>query len=418
MSERDAIIYVPGLFHEPGESVNTVGRNIAAALDTASPPEYRFTISPGKDEHYGYAERATRTVTITREVDAQKTPLFDLYELSYGHTLTGGYEKKKPIVQALLILVSLLWNLPRLVVAIRMRSKGFSQKLQVAYAGFITLLLGAYMVMLVFTVLATLGDTTITQVPANEAKTDIEQSTGLGSSTEGVKETPWWLYYSQVFIIGLTGLGLLTKKNAKQFLSRFSTWYMGVVSYLNQGRSRDNVAGQLTSLLEYVAEKGDEVRYRKIHIVGFSFGSIVALDAMFPYNAPSARYRLVDTLVTIGCPFDLIRTYWPTYFERRVALEDVPRRWLNVYRTADVLGSDFLDETATGPEERGVGLSEGPPKRPENIILGQGGGLDKLEALRLIGFREHSCYWFEDPYARDAFDLIVERVYEDARALS
>ena len=418
MSERDAIIYIPGLFHEPGEAVNTVGRNIAAALDSTSPPEYKFTLSPGKDEHYGYTERATRTVTITREVDAQKTPLIDIYELSYGRTLTDGYEKKKPIIQALLILVSLLWNMPRLVIAIRMRSKGFSQKLQVAYAGLITSLLGAYMVLLLFTVLATLGDTTITQVPDNEAKTDIEQSTGLGSATEDVKETPWWLYYSQVAIIGLTGLGLLTKKDAKQFLSRFSTWYMGVVAYLNQGRSRDNVAGQLTSLLEYVAQKSDEVEYRRMHIIGYSFGSIVALDAMFPYNKPSARYRLVDTLVTVGCPFDFIRTYWPRYFEERVALEGVPRRWLNVYRTADVLGSDFLDETKTGSEERGVGLATGPPKRPENILLGQGGGLDKLEALRLIGFKEHSCYWFDDPYAQDAFDLVVERVYADVNALS
>jgi pimeloyl-ACP methyl ester carboxylesterase len=418
MSERDAIIYIPGLFHEPGESVNVVGRNIAAALDSKSPPEFKYTLSPGKDEYYGYGERATRTVTIARKSAAQETPLIDIYELSYGHTLTDGYEKSKPIAQAFSILLSLLWNLPRLVRAIRMPSKDFTQKLQVAYAGLITLLLGAYMVLLLFTVVATLGDTAITQAPSNEATVGIEESTGLGDATGDAKETPWWLYYPQVAVICLTGLGLLTKLDAKQFLSRFSTWYVGAVTYLDQGRSRDNVVGQLNSLLEYIAEKQSEVKYKKVHIIGYSFGSIVAIDAMLPQNEPSDRYRTVDTLVTIGCPFDFIRTYWPTYFEQRVALDGVPRRWLNIYRAADVLGSNFEDEDKSGSTERGVGLKGEPlPKRPENMMLGGDGGTDKLAALRLIGFREHSCYWFDEPYASDAFDLAVERIYGDDEAL-
>jgi hypothetical protein len=85
VAERDAIIYIPGLFHDPGESIETVSRNIAAALDTMTSPELQFTVSSVTDEPYGYKPYRTRTATIVkRQENNQEVSLIDIYETNMG----------------------------------------------------------------------------------------------------------------------------------------------------------------------------------------------------------------------------------------------------------------------------------------------------------------------------------------------
>ena len=73
------------------------------------------------------------------------------------------------------------------------------------------------------------------------------------------------------------------------------------------------------ALLEHLAEK-EEVRYRRLDVVAYSFGTIVAIDAFFPLQGrPSRVFQDVETLGTIRCPFDLVRTFWPGYLDNRYA---------------------------------------------------------------------------------------------------
>lgn len=61
-------------------------------------------------------------------------------------------------------------------------------------------------------------------------------------------------------------------------------------------------------------------------------GSILAFNAVFPAGAvdPEGPIREVETLVTIGSPFDAVRLVKPRYFKGRSWLPDHPARWLNV----------------------------------------------------------------------------------------
>jgi hypothetical protein len=60
-------------------------------------------------------------------------------------------------------------------------------------------------------------------------------------------------------------------------------------------------------------------------------------------------FQSVHTLVTIGCPFDFVRTFWSDYFdESRDYTDKVPLRWLNVYSPVDVLGSNFRNDPQPG----------------------------------------------------------------------
>ena len=139
--------------------------------------------------------------------------------------------------------------------------------------------------------------------------------------------------------------------------------------------------------------------------------------------------RRVDTLVTIGSPFDLLRTYWPQYFRNRVAVTGVPRRWINLYSPLDLLGSNFRNDAEPGDAERHFHGSKAhrhgakqddridpKPSDGDNIAYEQVTGGSRrtlLGLLTLQGLKVHSLYWEprqEDE--RNCFTYILPRIYD------
>jgi pimeloyl-ACP methyl ester carboxylesterase len=231
---------------------------------------------------------------------------------------------------------------------------------------------------------------------------------------------PSWLKTS---IVALTFTSLWSRMNLKATLATVAPALSCTANYLSAGRRRSEILGELTRLIDHLDEQTD-TRYRHVHLLGYSFGSIVAIDALFPRElAVGRKMKRVDTLVTIGCPFDFVRTYWPKYFQARQAAADVPRRWLNVYCELDVLGSNFLDEDATTQAtERGIEIQNQGQRRPreqDNLAFGPSAEEDRSlwEYAGFIGFRTHSVYWDRDSEnALSCFEPIVQTLYAEELA--
>lgn len=142
-------------------------------------------------------------------------------------------------------------------------------------------------------------------------------------------------------IVLLTALGALlpNRRNLQEAVSGAAVEFLCLNYYLSMGDRRNVLIGHVSALLEDICEQG---QYERIHVLAYSFGSVVALDALFPIlREPTTRFNKIDTLVTIGCPLDTIRLFWPQYFRERRKLRDVPKRWLNIYSRVDVLSSNF-----------------------------------------------------------------------------
>lgn len=124
-------------------------------------------------------------------------------------------------------------------------------------------------------------------------------------------------------------------------------------------------------------------------------------------------------LVTIGCPFDIVRTFWPRYFKDRERLEGTPKQWINIYSPIDVLGSNFRDDSETKEATAGIEfLQEGLRAIPANVPYGVGPRVGWRHVLTMNGLRAHGFYWqHQDDVEVSAFAPLIESVYSGSTVL-
>lgn len=412
----DAIVFVPALFPSAVQTADDVARRVAAALDrNADSRGAQFFAGERRDESYlagasaGGAtsepgRKTTRVVSVMRrDGDAPPVRVVDVYDYQYDASLTGAFTSRQPFAQALSVAGVLLANAGRVLRSVKQPSKDGGQKFQAAWGGALFLLLFAYMLYLVATAVASVWG-------------------GWQQFVQG--ETPArWLSVMQGSAAVLVALGLFSRRNMKALVAQVAGQTACAANYVAAGASQKTILGELGRLLEHVAEKGAApggVPYRQVHLVAFSFGSVVGIDALFQHGQPARAFAGLDAFVTIGCPFDFVRTYYPTYFDGRHAASG-RTRWLNYYAPADVFGSDFLDVAADrSMTPHGVRLAGGGEALPTSEEFGPTRASDARglgAALSLDGFRVHASYWDADPDALTCFDPIVRALLPGTAAL-
>ena len=406
-SAKAALVYVPGLEGTgPAQSADVIARKMVAALERASPPSVSFGTREGKDEEYGQeAPKAkTRVRTIVRNEEGVETPLLDVYDIEYGPQLRSRFEGRILLLQIVQLLWTLVASVPRHVIALGRKSKSAGHKLQMIWVSAILVILASYTGVLLYGLW--LGATSLTSAGQGPPAASAAGSAPAGMPAEGGLDAA---VVKAILILG--GLGALSRQSAKELLRKIAVEYVCALSYLRAGERRAALSGQLLALLDHVGERRPP--HERVHVLSYSFGSVVALDALFDENPPAARLERFGTLVTVGCPFDLIRSYWPRYFADRRARVPEEAKWINVYAPNDVLGSNFRDDARDEAATAGISTGSGAGRIvPENVVHRRvGSGAGAVEALLLGGFRAHRTYWDpDDPNEVSCFDQLAARL--------
>lgn len=407
-SERDAAIFLPALGAEwTDQSIETMARRMAVALERSAVASAKFVAKLGsQNETYGDGLKASMA-TISRVDGAEELPLLDLYGFDFHRSLTTDFQERNLFTKAALLVLMILYSTGRLIGSVtrsreaedgrRGRAKQPREVVQLLFGVGILLLFCAYAGIVVYALVKT-----ATQFRAFQ--------TGHPGAS---------IAQAAVVVAAAVGLSLPKVRDA---ISNASIDYLSVTTYLAFGARRPRISGQFESLLEHLAEHSAP-RYARVHVIGYSFGSIVALDTLYPRGtAPSPRCEQVRTLVTIGCPFDMVRTYWRDYFHGRERPQG-SRKWWNVYNPQDILGSNFRDDDQRGVgPTKGLGLSSGGQDiRPdENIVYNPSGemGLSILGLFMLEGLRAHTAYWDEDVDSESCLTAVMGRLYAGTKALA
>lgn len=390
--QRDAIVYIPGLNRSLfDQSIDTIARKLTGAFERHARADLRFGWIGGHDQEYGDGYRAAvRTITMEELPDGPPHPLIDVYELDYTKTLTGRIEAHGPLVKAAWMLLLVVPVIGPFLGSWRRPGKDWRDVAQLLWIGIVLLAVVVFIVMLVVTA----------------GSMVLEQSIWCDR---------WQRWLEKSFLVVMIST-LFSRWSLKQTVGTLATEYVCAYSYLRMGDRKPAVVGQALALLEYLAEKHE---YRHIHVVGYSFGSVVALDLLLPHGLPGARISNIEKLVTIGCPFDLIRSFWPDYFRDRERVPERPRWWINVFSPLDVLGSNFRDDARLDQATSGVTLTgeANATVLPNRNVVYTGGLQVRKPTLSDVvmasGLRAHSMYWLpgSEPET-NCFDVVVTELYK------
>lgn len=371
---RDAVLYIPGLDFVPGQSLETITRHLAAAMEDQARGELVYEMDPASHPVTYTHLRVTREFrycTAFRKVKDQIVQALDVYELDYLKPFVKDYQDQHPLILIVRLLWMLLSQFGR-VTRFLCGARTWQTKAQAYYA------LGAVLLIVLYVgVLAVAGFELIRTVPAVAAvwapaptatppsTLDTDASVASVASPDGSSApqsgvaliTPWIVLIVAVFEqVWPDGVSQLRKG-----VQRGATHVASMIEYLRGGQGRVAVLDLALDLLEYMAQQ-ESPAYDHLYIVTHSFGGIIALDMLYPKSTePRLRARRITGLVTLGLPLEMCQLMWPEYFEGRAEWKDHALRWLNVYIPQDVLASDFRTDGETAPPA----ASTGPLPQPE-----------------------------------------------------
>jgi hypothetical protein len=410
---------------------------IASALEAcSSTAAVAFSVSASQGESFASTgvELKTRARAIHKRVPGgELQKILDIYEFNYAELLISDHAKSSPVVKSIRLLIQVLLNVPRLFMTFASKAqKSFREKIQLVYATVILLMLTLYFFFLVAAVGSTVHRGIHQFVPPQDKG---HQQSIFPPPPSGENKRPaekddnhllWITYFaggiSSAVVIYIAALEAFLPGLKAGFLDA-SARYTSLLEYISLGARGSVLEGQLYSLLDHVQAR----QYRKIHIVAYSFGSVLALDSFFPAGRlPGKRIGNVQTLITIGCPFDMIRTFWPEYYEHRFALPGPMVDWINVYSPLDVLGSNFRADSKIDDPDPGQAIPFG--NASEMLLLPRVSlawttakamnRISWMELLFLVGLRAHNSYWecrYESEYT--SFSPIISELYNDSPIL-
>jgi hypothetical protein len=351
----------------------------------------RFVVHPGAG---GSGHAVEFALTVSRVDGHDRTPVVDLYGVDHDTLQGADQPAANPLLRVFGLALTVLAGVLIWVAAVARslfgkRPKSLPQMLQLLLALGILFLLGVYLAVAVVALVQLV-------------------LTAYAQTTGGAEPEITW---PQALVVVVAVLGVLLP-NAREWLSTNAEQYLRMVRYLWFSGPRDTLRGEVLTLLERVGERSD---VRRVHLVAFSFGSLVALDTLFPPSKPPApRIAKVHTLLTIGCPFDLVCMLQPPYFRERFA-RDAGLRWINVYDPIDLLGSDFHD-TRRKSVTNGIGIPGAlEERRPDDNLPWNGNQrLNVVTVLLLASLRVHAQYWGPNPRADTALGYVVTQLFPEA----
>ncbi len=338
-----------------------------------------------KTEKINYAEEKDSTVVSIFEQSENETRLvYKMYDFQYHKILTEKFNCHSIIVKNLLLFLLVIQKIPLLFKRL-FDPKDYSRPFQSFY---------------VFMIFLVIAGSVLLMLPATVAVINDFFKSPLISQ-------PYVEIISKV-IVSVTAVLLLILPNANVLITNLATEYVCANDYIEHGVQKQLVQGNLEMLVDYITEKEGDCR---IHFHTYSFGSIVAIDYIFPFGNVLTRNALkfTDLLITIGSPFEFIKSYYPYFYVNRQNELGNKIRWFNIYSIADPLATNFRKDAKIGESQFGL---DNQSIKPVNINYEVASvrktGL--MDFILLHSVKSHGMYWDSKTEGQSCLRLIHDEM--------
>ena len=378
-------IYLSGLgnafVHESAEKYADRFKNEYDFQNPEVSAEYDLRVN--RFEFDGKTNLVTNRVCIEEKFQGQSRTIYQFYEFDYAPVLTRSFKSSNALIRLLTLLTKVVVKIGPMFMRLFYinKSVGYPVRFrgQTLYLFFIILVIGAAITTLVPSAVVALLNLKIKSALVSEVET---AHPNLISQIK---------YIAQI-ITDITALFVFFIPGVSEAIVSVACEFVSASDYLELGLTKQSIQGQLDILIErIVTQEGPDV---EICIHSYSFGSLIALDYLFPYgNKPSEHVqKYVTGLVTIGCPFDFIAVYFPKFFEGRYIPTQSGLKWMNVYSLSDALASNFRKKNDAGEAEYSF-QKDGPLPANINYDVANIRMNAVTQFFTLAALKAHGTYW-------------------------
>jgi len=385
-------IYVPGLSYGLGQiSLSTYAQSYARSLDKNDENKmYEYDVKLDKKVFaQGGKTHEHNVASITRKLpDKQEEEvLYRFYEYNYEESFTKKLTNTNIFRKSFLMFWGIVKMAPVFLITMLKTGQSARQKMRSFYFFFVLILLSITMVLLVPSLVTILID----DVPALKT-----MAVDLIKRNEWMKDfSGWYKKFAQGLVVITSSVAILSPR-FQNLMSVASSEYLCVHYYLKYGEGKSALTGNLSALVEKISET--ESNYEGFELHTYSFGTIIAIDTMYPGMPQQTDLRVskeVTHFVTVGCPVDFVRVYYPNYFNNRNVVNTNVKNWYNVNCEVDVLSSNFRND---GKLEDGDPANTPGAREVKNITyeVTPFKNVSWLDYLFLLSFKSHRMYWDEE----------------------
>jgi hypothetical protein len=211
-------------------------------------------------------------------------------------------------------------------------------------------------------------------------------------------------------MLPITSLVIIFLPESNTLLTKVAAEFTTIDNYIQYGEQSQIIQGNLDALIEYIVENEEN---SKIHLHSYSFGSIIALDALFPIgNEPCDNVQSnVNLLITVGAPYEFIDNYYKNFYKERIDKMTNKIQWINVYSLMDAFASNFRYTNKAGEAEYGI-LNKKELPININYEIARRNTYNLFSFLTLKHISMHKSYWDESKSGQSCTRLIFNKMKE------
>lgn len=316
--------------------------------------------------------------------------LYTFYDFQYGQLLTEKFEQRNLILKNLFLLILVIRKIPALLRNI-FNLNTFVKTKQTFYVFGIFLLMSLAVLWLIPSVMTILQDV-IGQKLYNE-------ESFFGN-----------LVRISAITVPITAILILFIPESSTLVTKLATEFTAVDNYIQYGEQSQTIQGNLDALVEYIVENEPNPT---IQLHTYSFGSIVAMDALFPIgnDVTQNTKETINLLITVGTPFEFVKGFYPNFYENRNTFMTEKIQWVNVYSLMDAFASNFRNDNKAGNAHFGIIKNKEKPINL-NYEIARKDTYNPFNFLTLKHIRMHRCYWDETKNGQSCTRLIFNKMKE------
>lgn len=318
------------------------------------------------------------------------TLLYSFYDFEYNELLNQKFQNKNLLFKNIALLLLVIRKFPRIIASL-FKKTTYTKGGQTFYMFVVFLIMALAILFLLPSMLSFTKDFQLTD--EYKIKTTIEYIASLSIVT-----------------IPLTTILILFIPESTNLLTKVAAEFTTIDNYIQYGEQSQIIQGNFDALVEYIVENEENPN---IHLHTYSFGSIIALDALFPIGTEPCTNILnnIKLLITVGAPYEFIDSYYPNFYSERTDKMSQQIEWINVYSTLDAFASNFRKDNKSGKAQFGIkGKKEVPINLNYEIARREKYNLFSFLTLKHITM--HKSYWDDSKSGQSCTRLIFNKMKE------